>query len=63
MADKIDYQKQRMERLGVSAGRTVGPSSKSAMEKIKAFISPKSTAGLLRDRPAEAQKKLKEIGG
>ena len=63
MADKIDYQKQRMERLGVSAGRTVRPSPKSAMEKIKAFISPKSTAGLLRDRPAELKKRLEEAGG
>ena len=33
------------------------------LDKIKAFISPRSTAGLLRDRPAEVQKKLKEIGG
>lgn len=63
MADKIDYQKQRMERLGVSPASKPGPSPKSALDKIKAFVSPKSTAGLLRDRPAEVQKKLKEIGG
>lgn len=33
------------------------------LNKIKAFVSPKSTAGLLRDRPAEIEKKLKEAGG
>lgn len=63
MADKIDYQKQRMERLGVSPASKPGPSPKSALDKIKAFVSPKSTAGLLRDRPAELKKRLEEAGG
>lgn len=33
------------------------------LDKIKAFISPRSTAGLLRDRPAELKKRLEEAGG
>lgn len=33
------------------------------LSKIKAFVSPKSTAGLLRDRPAELDKKIKKAGG
>lgn len=63
MAEKIDYQAQRMARLGVAAPRPAAPSPASAIDKIKAFVSPKSTAVLLRDRPAEVAKRIKEAGG
>jgi hypothetical protein len=35
----------------------------SMMDKIKAFVSPKSTAGTLRDRQSEIDRKIKEAGG
>jgi hypothetical protein len=35
---------------------------RTILDKIKAFATPKSTAGTLRDRDAEIAKKLKEAG-
>ena len=58
-----DYQKQRMARLGVTAGPTTVPSPQSAMDKIKAFISPQSTAGLLRDQDKRTAEAIKKAGG
>ena len=63
MADKIDYQKQRMERLGVTPARSAAPSPRSALDKIKAFVSPTSTAGLLRDQDKRTAERLKAAGG
>lgn len=39
------------------------PSPTSALDKIKAFVSPKSTSGLLRDHNAETVRRIKEAGG
>lgn len=39
------------------------PSPTSALDKIKAFVSPKSTAGILGGRDAETARKIKEAGG
>jgi hypothetical protein len=36
---------------------------KSAMDKIRAFVSPKSTAGLLRDQKKPLDEALKNAGG
>lgn len=35
----------------------------SALDKLKKAVSPKSTAGLLRDRKKELDKKIKQSGG
>lgn len=35
----------------------------SALDKLKKAVSPKSTAGLLRDRKKEVEKQIKKAGG
>jgi ribosomal protein S18 len=42
---------------------TPAKKKKVPLDKLKAWVSPKSTTGLLRDRQKEVDKKIKKAGG
>lgn len=64
----VDYQKERMARLEAEAAkrssvnRAAPPSPNAALNKVKAFVSPGSTAGILRDRQKSIAETLKKAG-